>query len=74
MADDQMRLITTMIVNRCRREGAAAAEDLEPASTCPYDNELERFGWFDGWSGHQAAVRLGTERPFSQQVFGPPRQ
>jgi hypothetical protein len=60
MADDQMRLITTMIVNRCWREGAAASEDLEPACACPYDDELERSGWF-GWSGHQAAVRRGTK-------------
>jgi len=57
MADEMLLITTTtMIVNRCRREGAEAAENLEPASACPYDDELERSGWFDGWSRHQAAV------------------
>jgi ribosome modulation factor len=39
-----------LIVARCRNEGRDAKLAGQPESACPYDEELERSGWLDGWS------------------------
>lgn len=44
-------LMTAMfIVMRCRAEGREAKVQGQPATACPYADELERSGWLDGWS------------------------
>jgi len=52
------------IVVRCRREGAEAAACGEPALSCPYDDELQRSGWLDGWSRlHAFMQERGKDAP-----------
>lgn len=51
--------IAMLIVTRCRREGAEAAHTGRSITDCPYrddeDRELERAGWFDGFTNPRGA-------------------
>lgn len=38
------------IIARCRKEGARASWDGFTSDACPYDEELEKAAWLDGWS------------------------
>lgn len=46
--------IAIMIVERCRKEGAEDSKLGLTASCCPYEEDLEKAAWLDGWSKHNA--------------------
>jgi ribosome modulation factor len=49
-SNDDGLAFAMLIVTRCRAEGREAKAAGQPASACPYSDELERAGWLDGWS------------------------
>ena len=64
MSEKETLAIAMCIVDRCRAEGATAANRHEPVSSCPYkaEQELEQAGWVDGWvDGWAKAVAQRTK-------------
>ena len=51
---DDVLQIAILIVERCRKEGREDCKLGLKYSTCPYEEEIEKAAWLDGWSKQNA--------------------